>query len=130
MRFATLNVSGPSAARACRLLEFLPSLDADVLVLTETRQNRATAQLLGAYRRLGYSVVAAQSMDASERGVAVIQRAGRPVSLAPALTADVTNRVGRLQLCANQAITVVGGYVPSRDASSAKIARRQRSSCR
>jgi exodeoxyribonuclease-3 len=126
VRFATLNVSGPSAARAGRLLEFLPSLDADVLVLTETRQNRGTAQLLDAYRDWGYSVVAAQSMDASERGVAVIQRAGRPVSLAPALTADVQHRLVASQLCANQAITVVGAYVPSRDASSAKIARKQR----
>lgn len=126
MRFVTLNVGGPSAARADRLLEFLPSLEADVLVLTETRQNQGTAQLLSSYRDLGYAVVAAQSMDASERGVAVIQRAGRPVPLARELTAEVRHRLVASELCADQTITVVGAYVPSRDASPAKIARKQR----
>jgi len=126
VRFVTLNVSGPSAVRAGRLLEFLPSLEADVLVLTETRQNRGTAQLLGHYRDLGYAVVAAQSMDASERGVAVIQRAGRPVQLARELTAEVRHRLVASEVGANQAIMVVGAYVPSRDASPAKIARKQR----
>lgn len=126
MRFATLNVSGPSAARASRLLEFLPSLEADVLVLTETRQNQGTAQLLGSYRDSGYAVVAAASMGESERGVAVIQRAGRQVPLALELTADVRHRLVASEVCADQAITVVGAYVPSRDASPSKIARKQR----
>ncbi len=126
MRFATLNVSGPSAARADRLVEFLPSLEADVLVLTETRQNLGTAQLLDHYRDLGYAVVAARSMDASERGVAVIQRAGRSVPLARELTAEVRHRLVASEVLASQAITVVGAYVPSRDASPAKIARKQR----
>jgi exodeoxyribonuclease III len=126
LRFATLNVSGPSAARAGRLLEFLPSLEADVLVLTETRQNRGTADLLDAYRDSGYAVVAAKSMDASERGVAVIQRAGRAVPLARELTSEVQHRLVASEVDASQAITVVGAYVPSRDASPAKIARKQR----
>lgn len=126
MRFATLNVSGPSADRAGRLLAFLPSLEADVLVLTETRQNRGTARLLDSYRDSGYAVVAAQSMDASERGVAVIQRAGRPVPLTSEVTAEVRHRLVASEVGADQAITVVGAYVPSRDASPAKIARKQR----
>lgn len=126
MRFVTLNVSGPSAARAGRLLEFLPSFEADVLVLTETRQNPGTAQLLDSYRDSGYAVVAAQSMDASERGVAVIHRAGRAVPLTRELTAEARHRLVASEVCADQAITVVGAYVPSRDASPAKIARKQR----
>ena len=52
MRFVTLNISAPSAARAGRLLEFLPSLEADVLVLTETRQNRGP-QSFSALSRIG-----------------------------------------------------------------------------
>jgi exodeoxyribonuclease III len=126
VRFATLNVCGPSAARANRLLEFLPWLKADVLVLTETRQNPGTARLLDHYRGLGYAVVAAQSMDASERGVAVIHRAGRPVPLMHELTAEVRHRLVASEVWASQAITVVGAYVPSRDASPAKIERKQR----
>lgn len=126
MRFVTLNISGPSAARADRLIEFLPSLEADVLVLTETRQNRGTAQLLGSYRESGYAVVAAQWMDASERGVAVIQRAGRPVPLACDLTTEARHRLVASEVCASESVTVVGAYVPSRDASPAKIARKQR----
>jgi exodeoxyribonuclease-3 len=126
VRFATLNVGGPSAARANRLLEFLPSLEADVLVLTETRPNPGTARLLGHYRDSGYAVAAAQSMDASERGVAVIHRAGRPVPLARELTAEVRHRLVASEVPAGQAITVVGAYIPSRDTSPAKIARKQR----
>jgi len=126
VRFVTLNVSGPSAARAERLLAFLPSLGADVLVLTETRQNRGTANLLDAYRQSGHAVFAAQSMDASERGVAVIQRAGRPVSLTGELTEDARHRLVAAEIHATDSITVVGAYVPSRDASPAKIARKQR----
>jgi exodeoxyribonuclease-3 len=125
LRFVTLNVSGPSAARADRLLEFLPSLEADVLVLTETRQNRGTAQLLDSYRDAGYAVVAAESMDSSERGVAIIQRAGRPVPLARDLTVEARHRLVAAEVLPGQSITVVGVYVPSRDASSAKIARKQ-----
>jgi exodeoxyribonuclease III len=64
-------------------------------------------------------------MDASERGVAVIQRAGRPVPLARQVATEVRHRLVASELCANQAITVVGAYVPSRDASPAKIARKQ-----
>lgn len=126
MRFVTLNVSGPSAARADRLLEFLPSLEADVLVLTETRQNRGTGQLLGFYQDSGYSVAAAEAMDTSERGVAVIQREGRPVSLVREVTTEAQHRLVASEMCAGPAITVVGAYVPSRDASPAKIARKQR----
>ena len=71
-------------------------------------------------------MVAAQSMDVSERGVAVIQRAGRPVPLARELTSEVRHRLVASEVWASQAITVVGAYVPSRDASPAKIARKQR----
>ena len=81
-------------------------------MLTKTRQNRGTAELLGSYRNSGYAVVAAQAMDASERGVAVIQREGRPVPLARELTSEVRHRLVAYEVCADQAITVVGAYVP------------------
>jgi len=126
VRFVTLNISGPSTARADRLLEFLPSFEADVLVLTETRQNRGTTQLLDSFRESGYEVVAARSMETSERGVAVIQRAGRAVPLARDLATEARHRLVASEVCAGQSITVVGAYVPSRDTSPEKIARKQR----
>jgi exodeoxyribonuclease-3 len=126
VRLATLNISGPSVGRAERLLDFLPSLDADVLVLTETRANEGTRLLLDSYRERGFAVIAASSMDASERGVAVIQRVGDQVQLGRAVTADVRHRLVASNVAAAQPITVIGAYVPSRDASPAKIVRKQR----
>jgi exodeoxyribonuclease-3 len=125
-RLATLNISGPSVGRAERLLDYLPSLDADVLVLTETRENEGTRLLLDCYRQWGYSVIAASSMASSERGVAVIQRGGNQVQLDRNVTGDVRHRLIAANVGFTTPVTVVGAYVPSRDTSQAKILRKQR----
>lgn len=125
MRLATLNISGPSVGRAQRLLDFLPSLDADVLVLTETRANAGTRLLLDSYRERGWSVIAAPSMHASERGVAVVQRVGDEVQVGRAVTAEARHRIVATSVAAADPIRIVGAYVPSRDASPAKIMRKQ-----
>jgi exodeoxyribonuclease-3 len=125
MRFATLNISGPSVGRAERLLDFLPSLGADVLVLTETRANAGTRLLLDSYREGGWSVIAAPTMHAGERGVAVVQRVGDEVQVGRAVTAKVRHRLVASSVAAADPIRIVGAYVPSRDTSPAKIARKQ-----
>jgi exodeoxyribonuclease-3 len=122
---ASVNISGPSLDRANRLVAFLDGLDADALILTETRTNKGTEHLLAELRERGYFVSAHQMPHAGERGVALAHRlsyaamtVSAPVELAHRLL------ITRLQL--PRPVTLVGAYVPSRDATPAKIARKRR----
>lgn len=124
LRLATLNIGGPSEARADRLVTFITELDADVLVLTETRANRGTHSLVLALRQMGYRVLFPCEMAAGERGVAVAQRGHAAVEVALGST-DLPHRLVALELQLPNAVTLVGAYVPSRDASDVKIARKK-----
>lgn len=124
LRFLTLNISGPSVSRAERLLDYLAGLDADAMVLTETRATPGTAYLLDAYRSAGYHVLAPARLDPAERGVAIIHRL--PVArLRPPVSIDLAHRLLVTRLDLDPPITLVGVYVPSRDASQEKIRRKQ-----
>jgi exodeoxyribonuclease III len=124
LRFFTLNIGGPSEIRASRLIDYLASIDADVLVLTETRDNRGTSLLLDWCRDTGYNVRAEQSMAVGERGVAVAHRLPRS-SPAQSRTVDLSHRLAAVEVLASPDFMMVGAYVPSRDASATKIARKQ-----
>jgi len=124
LRLFTLNISGPSLPRAGRLLSFLNELDPDVIVLTETRSNLGTAHLLASYRHAGYHVASPEAVAGGERGVAIIQRV--PAAETPRRrTADLAHRLLISRLGLRRPITLVGAYVPSRDASAVKIERKQ-----
>lgn len=124
LRLFTLNISGPSLSRAGRLLAFLTELDPDVIVLTETRANPGTAHIVASYQRAGYEVASPNAAANGERGVAIIQRV--PLVEAPVRrTADLAHRLLVSRLGLRQPVTLVGAYVPSRDASAAKIERKQ-----
>lgn len=124
VRVFTLNISGPSLERANRLLKFFDDLDVDVLVLTETRPMPGTTHLLETFRRSGYGVVATSPESRAERGVALIHRASGMASIGtPAV--ELAHRLAVARMEADPPITLVGAYVPSRDASPHKIARKQ-----
>jgi len=124
LRLFTLNISGPSSERAVRLLPVLEVHNADLLVLTETRDNVGTHLMLDAYREKGYTVVAPIPPTAGERGVAVIHRL--PVGKAPTTkSADLAHRLVVTRIEGDRPFTLIGVYVPSRDTSSAKIRRKQ-----
>ncbi len=124
LRLFTLNISGPSTERAARLQQTLDLLDADLLVLTETRDNVGTRQMLDVYRERGYTVVAPTPPTSNERGVAVIHRlaAGIPP---PTRSVDLGHRLAVTRIEGDRPFTLVGAYVPSRDASAGKILRKQ-----
>ncbi len=124
LRLFTLNISGPSTDRAERLLPALDRLDADVIVLTETRDNAGTRLLLDAFRRQGYSVLAPTPPTSVERGVAVIHRLkeGTPP---PTTSPDLAQRLVVTHIEGERPFTLVGAYVPSRDGSAVKIRRKQ-----
>jgi exodeoxyribonuclease-3 len=120
----TVNISGPSVERAKRLLPFLLGMQSDALVLTETRQNPGTRQLLDELEKAGYTVIAPAMVHPGERGVAIAHRfphAGTQV----AASVELAHRLVIAELDLPLPVTLVGAYVPSRDASAAKIARKR-----
>ena len=122
----TLNISGPSVGRAERLTEYLVSIDADVLVLTETRDNKGTELLISNLAAAGYD--GAQSWcrpPDSERGVAVLSRVWTS-GFRPHNAVDLHHRAayGILRIGEQCPVRVFAVYVPSRDASQAKIQRK------
>jgi exodeoxyribonuclease III len=125
MRLATLNIGGPSVSRAERLIEYLPDLRSDVLVLTETRPNDGTRVLLNTLERSGWCVTATPIEDRGERGVALVQRNPRIATDELVTHMGLAHRLAVTTVAAAVPIAVLGAYVPSRDASQAKIARKR-----
>ena len=122
LRILTLNVSGPSVERAHRLADYLLGLSLDVIVLTETRARPGTEQLLAALREAGYSSVALVPPTAGERGVAVLGRVPLGATVPPP-SVDLPHRLVDVKAAGLRLLAV---YVPSRDASQAKIERKRR----
>jgi exodeoxyribonuclease-3 len=124
IRFLTLNISGPSVARAELLAAFLDEMDADVVVLTETRDNEGTRCLLNWCRDSGYLVNGALPSSRGERGVIVIRRVG-PDSSPTAVEVDLPHRLVIDNLTDDASVRLMAAYVPSRDASAQKIERKR-----
>jgi exodeoxyribonuclease-3 len=120
----TFNLNNPSRERAERQLAYLADRPEDVLVLTETADSAGCAFLEERFTAAGYAVVFPRPPARGERGVMVVSRlAARPgttrVSYLPhrCVSVVVDTFDGPLD--------VVGLYVPSRDASPAKTARKR-----
>lgn len=122
LRILTLNISGPSAKRAQRLADYMLALGPDLLVLTETRANLGTEQLLTALEEAGYGSLAPRPPTAGERGVAALGRV--PLSVVePPPSVDLPHRLVDAEAGGARILAV---YVPSRDASRVKIERKRR----
>lgn len=124
LRLLTLNISGPSVARAQLLADYLLEVDADVVVLTETRSNAGTQALLDWCRTQGYFVMGELPASSRERGVAVIRRIG-PDRQPLAAQVDLPHRLLIDDLDDEIGLRLVAAYVPSRDASLPKIERKR-----
>jgi exodeoxyribonuclease III len=121
----TFNIGNPSPERAERQLAWLANRDEDVLVLTETRASRGCQLLADRFAAAGYTVVFPRP-EQGEYGTMIIARiASYPGTWAskldylPARAASITLPIG-------DSVEVVGLYVPSRDASEAKVERKRR----
>lgn len=122
LRILTLNISGPSVERAHRLAEYLLALGPELMVLTETRANPGTQQLLAALEEAGRGSLAPVPPTPGERGVAVLGRVPL-VAVEPPPSVDLPHRLVEVEVAGMGLLAV---YVPSRDASQAKIERKRR----
>ena len=122
-RAITLNIGAAAPARAARILAWLSRRDDDVIVLTETSAGAGTELLREGPRQHGFQTYA--TTDARDRGVLVASRVAVRDVLTDRLRVTLPWRVCALQLDTTPAIVVLGVYVPSRDRSAAKIARKQ-----
>ena len=121
LSFLTLNIGNPSEQRAQRQLAWLTSRQEHVLVLTETKASTGCRLLADGLTDAGWQV----SYPIPEAG-------GYGVMIATTVRAEpgqFGDRVGYLPARAASVILpvpsgpleVIGAYVPSRDASPAKI---------
>ncbi|WP_381793051.1 hypothetical protein [Streptomyces niveus] len=120
----TFNLNNPGRERAERQLAYLMGRPEEVLVLTETVDSTGCALLASRFRAEGYEVVFPRP-GRGERGVMIVSRLairpGRDVAeYLPhrAVSVVVDTLEGPLE--------VVGLYVPSRDATATKKARKEK----
>jgi exodeoxyribonuclease-3 len=119
----TFNLNNPGRERAERQLEYLAGRPEAVLVLTETADSAGCDLLARRFEAAGYSVVFPRPAR-GERGVMVVSRlAARP---GPAEAAYLPHRCVSVTVGADEGtLDVIGLYVPSRDATEAKTARKR-----
>lgn len=124
LRMLTLNISGPSVERAERLLDYLIEMDCDVMVLTETRANVGTEMLIRSFTDAGYLIDATVPEIPGERGAAIVRRMPGRANI-PTPGVDLAHRLSVCELVGRKGPTLLGAYVPSRDASPMKLARKR-----
>jgi exodeoxyribonuclease III len=119
----TFNIGAAAPPRAGAILRWLRSRADDVVVLTETSGGAGTDLLADGLRASGLRVYHAR--DASERGVLLASRIG--------FVEDISEQVGVTLPCRARAVVLdtkskpivfVGVYVPSRDRTDHKVARK------
>ena len=125
LRLLTFNIGGPSAERATRQLAWLASRPEHVFALTETTPAPGSALIADRFEQAGYRVHYPVP-DKGERGAMIVSRL--PLDPAPAPTGAVLpfRAAAATVKAAGEAVEITGVYVPSRDASEAKTARKVR----
>ena len=121
----TFNIGNPSPERAERQLAWLAMRGEDVLVLTETRASRGCQLLADRFAAAGYTVVFPRP-EQGEYGTMIVARiASHPGTWASKLD-YLQARAASITLPIGDGVEIVGLYVPSRDASEAKVERKRR----
>lgn len=124
LTIATLNIASASSARAKAIMEWLPSVHADVWVLTETSVGPGTSELLTWFHRRGWSCTASR-VSTHERGVAICSRS--PTSILTLRPPDdpLPGRALSLRIPTNlEPITLLGMYLPTRGNDVSKLERK------
>jgi len=121
----TFNIGNPSPERAERQLAWLAERPEDVLVLTETRASRGCELLAERFAAAGYAVTFPRP-EQGEYGTMIAARvASHPGTWAGQLD-YLPARAASIMLPIGDGVEVVGLYVPSRDATEAKVERKRR----
>ena len=118
----TLNIAAAAADRASAIIRWLLSRTDDVIVLTETSAGRGTQLLVDGLEAHGYEVIRTSSEQ--DRGALIASRLRVQRQLCAELSVTLPCRVAAIEF-ADVALVLVGVYVPSRDRSPEKIARKR-----
>jgi exodeoxyribonuclease III len=120
----TWNIAAAGAERASHILSWLLDRTEDVIVLTETSKGPGTALIAEGLRGAGYTVQ--HVVDPTERGVLLASRVRISRDLATQVDVTLRCRATSVVLATRpRPITLVGVYIPSRDRSEKKIARKE-----
>jgi exodeoxyribonuclease III len=123
LRGVTLNIGAAASPRAKIILDWLGRRGEDVIVLTETSRGPGTELLSAGLAERGYEIVTTPPND--DRGVLIASRLPVRTRLCATLDVSLPWRVAAIVLDTSPSLAVVGVYVPSRDRSPAKIARKE-----
>lgn len=121
----TINIGAAAPARAAVILEWLKSRSEDVFVLTETSPGLGTKLIFEYFQQMGYTI-ACSPFAGRERGVAIVSRlpASQDVS-SDFSRVSIPERVAAIRLATTPEITIMGLYVPSRNQTAEKVAKKQ-----
>jgi exodeoxyribonuclease III len=122
-RILTLNIAAAAEPRATKILHWLRGRSDDVIVLSETSAGPGTQLLRAGLEADGYATFA--TTDERDRGVLLASRLGVRGSIAE-ISVSQPCRAAAVLLDTSPRLAVLGVYVPSRDRSPEKVARKQR----
>jgi exodeoxyribonuclease III len=121
-RILTLNIAAAAEPRAARILRWLRARNDDLIVLSETSGGPGTELLRRGLEADGYATFA--TAYERERGVLVASRLPVRETIEEILV-TLPCRAKGIVLERSLGLAVVGIYVPSRDRSPEKVARKQ-----
>lgn len=123
LQVLSLNIGAAAVPRAEVILSWLRRRSEDVFVLTETSRGEGTRLLLDGLRARGYSTFS--TVETRDRGVAVASRIPIHDVLDDRLSLTLPWRASAIVLNTHPRVTLLGVYVPSRDRSPLKVARKE-----
>jgi hypothetical protein len=122
-RILTLNIAAAAEPRAAKILHWLRGRSDDVIVLSETSAGPGTQLLRAGLEADGYVTYA--TIAERDRGVLLASRLGVRGSIAE-ISVSQPCRATAVLLDTSPQLAVLGVYVPSRDRSPEKVARKER----
>jgi exodeoxyribonuclease-3 len=123
LQVLSLNIGAAAVPRAKAILSWLRSRSEDVFVLTETSRGKGTRLLLDGLRARGYSTFS--TVETPDRGVAVASRIPIHDVLDSQLSLTLPWRASGVVLDTRPRVSLIGVYVPSRDRTPVKVARKE-----
>lgn len=121
----TVNIGAASRERADIMLRWLADRSEDVLILTETSGGVGTTYLLNEFRRAGFTVVHTPSLS-GDRGTAIVSRVDWVADAGADFgSVSIPGRIATVRLRTRPEIGLLGVYVPSRDRSLEKTAKKE-----
>lgn len=123
LRVLSLNIGAAAPPRAQAILGWLARRSEDVVVLSETSRGEGTGLLLEGLRARGYETLC--TVEGRDRGVAVASRIPIHRTLERQLSVTLPWRAVGVVLETRPRVALIGVYVPSRDRTPVKVARKE-----